>query len=63
MYTSGVTKIFINRNEKNNLKDTEILAVSSGYHALSFKGDIYVRLTKSGWIKSPFRLIDFTAEA
>ncbi|AUR91840.1 hypothetical protein NVP1165O_40 [Vibrio phage 1.165.O._10N.261.51.B7] len=31
MYTSGVTKIFINRNEKNNLKDTEMLAVSSGY--------------------------------
>lgn len=58
-YTSGVTKIFRSREDSHALEDVERIAVSCGYEALCFRGDIYVRLTKKGWIKSPFRLIDF----
>lgn len=59
MYTSGITKIFMCRNEDLDLNEMQKLAVMSGYFALSYKGDIYIRLTKQGWIQSPFRLIDF----
>lgn len=59
MHTQGVTKILFPKKEIEK-DELQSLAVSLGYSAYCYKGDIYVMLTKKSWIQTVFRLSDFT---
>lgn len=64
MYTSGIRKIFTPLKNVDGLTGVKLLAENSGYDALNFNGDVYVK-TEGGrvgraWIKTPFRIADFT---
>ncbi len=60
MYTSGITKIFIN-HQGCSLEEAKDKCFKSGYEVLSFNGDIWVNLgVKDAWFKTPFRLSNFT---
>lgn len=58
-YTQGVNKILIPRKELEK-EEIQSIAVSLGYSAYCYNGDIYVMLTKKSWIKTVLRLADFT---
>lgn len=59
MYTQGVNKILMPRKTLER-EEIQSMAVSLGYSAYCYNGDIYVMLTKKSWIKTVFRLADFT---
>lgn len=64
MYTSGIRKIYTPPLTSEGLVMAKHWADNSGYESFCFNGDIYVK-TEGGrvgraWIKTPFRMADFT---
>lgn len=66
MYTSGIRKIYTPPLTCESLVMAKHWADNSGYDALNFNGDIYVKAEGGrvgrAWIKTPFRIIDFKVE-
>jgi hypothetical protein len=61
MYTCGIRHIFTSKSAAS-LIEAKLQACDSGYEALNFNGDIYIKTEKekNKWVKSCFRVIDFT---
>lgn len=64
MYTSGIRKIYTPPFTCESLVMAKNWADNSGYEAFCFNGDIYVKneggRVGRAWIKTPFRIADFT---
>jgi hypothetical protein len=61
MYTKGIKKIFTSKTLRN-IEIAQTDAESSGYSAMSYNGDIYVRPIEvlHSWCKTPFTIDDFS---
>ncbi len=64
MYTSGIRKIYSPPESCGGLVMAKHWADNSGYQAFCFNGDIYTKAEGGrvgrAWVKTPFRVLDFT---
>ena len=59
MYTEGIRKIYSCQIGIGHIDKICILAEEAGYKALTWNGQIYVKVKDDAWLKTEFTIDDF----